>query len=138
METSQWEPREVIAFMLAPLVVPVVTGLYIGRELDSTGIFGLLIVLIATVAGYVGTLVIGLPLYVLLRKHNATAFLFAPVSGAVIGAVTMWLVWSVGDLDRLRDFWGFGALIGAAVGTVLWLIARPDLQRERRLEVLAR
>jgi len=130
MEMSQCEPRELrelLAFMLAPLVVPLVVTLDL--RLWEGGSIGFFIAVIATMVGYVGTLMIGLPLYLLLRNRNATAFLLAPVFGAVIGAVAARLVWSVFGLDRPSDSFGFGGLTGAAVGTVLWLIARPDLLR---------
>jgi hypothetical protein len=78
--------------------------------------------------GYVGAFALGLPLYRYLQARNLTAFWIAPIVGFIIG-VMMWCATCAlfGSLN-LPEALKCGGLAGAVVGTILWLIARPDRQ----------
>jgi hypothetical protein len=76
--------------------------------------------------GYLGTLLFGLPLYLLLRAYGQTEFWLAPVVGFLAGLAMMYLVRSWLGIPLLS----VAGPSGAAVGALLWLIARPDRQRE--------
>ena len=116
--------RTMIAFHVAPLAVPLITGVYLantsppGQELSTE-------VVVSGFVAYAGTFVLGVPLYLFLRSQNASAFLIAPVFGFLAGALVMLVM-----LGRYMSSGNllFGALSGAAVGAILWLIARPDLR----------
>jgi hypothetical protein len=97
---------------------------------------------IGTIVAYAGVLILGVPAYYLLRSRGWTAFWIAPLLGLLIGGI-MWLafsamfalsldegIWGVRlaltDFGTLRGVIWPGGVIGAAVGTTLWFIARPD------------
>jgi len=126
MRAPEWwdEARVPIAFLVAPLAVPPVAILCLGAPpLDST--MGAFAVIVAVVA-YVGTVIFGGPLYLILRSYNVTTFPVAPGAGAAVGMLTMWLMWVMLDPYPPSALIKVGGFCGAAVGTVLWLIARPD------------
>jgi hypothetical protein len=83
------------------------------------------VIAIALVVSYVATGAFGAPLYLFLRAQNVTAFVIAPAAGLIAGVIVMsMLLGGFVSSSALQ----FGALTGAAVGALLWLIARPDLQ----------
>lgn len=134
--------RAVIAFLVAPLVVPILTTIEL-RELLSYPAMAGLMLLFSTVTAYVGTFLFGIPTYLFLRTRRWTAFWRAPVLGFVGGGLAWWLFKSVPmtgstfhfnpDPSLLRSvLWPFGPL-GAVVGSLLWLIARPDRAASRDL-----
>jgi hypothetical protein len=132
--------RPVIAFLVAPLVVPLflLPSLYSGMP-DKFWFAVTLIV--ATITAYAGTFFLGLPAYLFLRARKWTAFWIAPVLGFIAGSLAYCVFvvlfgLSLGSLSSvmsdfsnvsgLRDLlWPIGPE-GAAVGSLLWLIARPD------------
>ena len=131
METPQWwedeRVRTRIAFLVAPLAAFPMIGLWTspGTQSQDGGIFFAIVVGIT----YFGTLVFGVPLYCFLRERNITAFVLAPTSGAVIGAFMMGFVWFLGGMfvfPTPAEFLAFGGACGAVVGTLIWVIARPD------------
>jgi len=126
---EEWE-RELIAFLVAPLMVPLAAILFLGAL--PIGIIGVFIFSGAIMGAYTSMLLIGVPLYLLVRKLNATAFVVAPISGAVIGASTMWLLCFAVGFPALQAAAEFGGFTGAAVGAVFWAIARPDLPPQGR------
>jgi hypothetical protein len=93
------------------------------------------------VVAYVGTFMLGMPIYIFLCARQLTAFWIAPIMGFAIGMV-MWYVFffllalalnatvrSVVDSFDGKFFLealSIGGPAGAVVGIVLWLIARPD------------
>jgi hypothetical protein len=116
--------RTMIAFYVAPLVAPLITALYLTNAGVSEPQFSLLVAGSGGIA-YAGALVLGAPIYLFLRAQNATSFVIAPVVGLIAGAI-MTAVLSAGFITS--GSLQFGALIGAAVGAVFWLIDRPDCQ----------
>ena len=129
--------RAVVAFLTAPLVVPAFACVYFRSMLSDS--FMIAVVLgLSTMTAYVGALLFGLPAYLLLRRGGWTSFWFAPVIGFVAAAGALWLFDSVpfmtselafrpsSDVRLLGEvLWPFGP-VGAVVGALLWLIARPD------------
>ncbi len=98
--------------------------------------------IVATITAYAGTFFFGLPAYLFLRARKWTAFWIAPVLGFIAGSLAYWvfvvlLGLSLGNslssvmadfsnASGLRDLlWPIGPE-GAVVGSLLWLIARPD------------
>jgi hypothetical protein len=84
-----------------------------------------LIVQLGSVAAfwtYASVLVIGAPIYFFLRSRGLTSFWLAPLVGFFVGgAVATAMVGA-----QLASI--VGGPPGALVGTVLWLIGRPDRQ----------
>jgi hypothetical protein len=121
--TPEWwdEIRVPVAFLVAPAIVP----LSLCMTPASFGLQGVdaFILMVAAIVGYIGTFVIGIPLYLELRAWNVTAFWVAPVIGIAAG-LGLGSALSVGGF--LRGAQAFGAVAGALVAMVLWAIARPD------------
>jgi hypothetical protein len=121
--TSEWwdEIRVTIAFLVAPSVVPLILAVHPSSFGLSTAVAP--VIAVALVVSYVATGAFGAPLYLLLRAQNVTAFVIAPAAGLIAGMIVMsMLPGGFVSSSALQ----FGALTGAAVGAVLWLIARPD------------
>lgn len=139
---SWWDnTRGVIAFGVAPLAAPLMVYLLAHADIWSSREINMFVG-IALPFSYIGTVVFGLPLYLLLRKCRLTGFGWAATVGFVIGLAAVYLldalfVASLGydaagigaQLKRPEIFaWAvmYGGLSGIAVGAALWLIARPD------------
>ena len=118
------ELRTTIAFLVAPTMVPLVLAVHPSSASLSTAEAP--VIAIALVVSYVATGAFGAPLYLFLRAQNVTAFVIAPAAGLIAGVIVMsMLLGGFVSSSALQ----FGALTGAAVGALLWLIARPDLHR---------
>jgi hypothetical protein len=89
------------------------------------------------VISYLCVLFLWVPAYRLLISEGLTSFRFAPVAGCVCGlaAILVSVVISsdrkptVGDVSAapIWELFIIGGVVGAAVGMVFWVIARPDL-----------
>jgi hypothetical protein len=133
--------RPIIAFLVAVLAVPIFVAAYyyLWRSADSGY---LILVLYSAVISFHGVFLLGLPAYLFLRARKWTAFWVAPLVGFIVAAiawsvVALWVLLAVGrgfssafselmttgSLGNL--LWPIG-LMGAVVGALLWLIARPD------------
>ncbi len=104
----------------------------------------LLVAPTSLVLGYLGTVLFGPPVYLALRAVKLTAFWIAPLAGFVVG-VGMMCLFLIGlplsfghnlapalakfDYALFKAAVESGGPPGAAVGALLWLIARPDRQR---------
>jgi hypothetical protein len=135
--------RTFLAFLLAPLAVPLIMVLVVLVEvrpepedlavgLASTALF-------YSAFGYVGVLLVGVPMYRFLWARNWTAFRVAPVAGfaagAFFGMFVFLVLWSIGlaqgglaNILATAAIGLFCGLCGVLVGVLLWLIARPDRQ----------
>jgi hypothetical protein len=122
--------RVPIAFLVAPLMVPLTITAFIaidhsqilvaqGHTIEGIRLFALG----SGIFAYAGTIILGIPTYVLLRKRNMTAFWVAPVAGFIAGAMQMLVIFNFSALPAL-----VGGPLGAVVGTAIWLNARPDRQ----------
>ncbi len=133
-----WEGRRgLIAFAVAPLAGPLVVSI----KFAFAGVPDRVILIFAWVSlvlGYLGVVLFGRPIYLLLRLVGLTMFWLAPLVGFAIGVGMMCLfliglplslgqtlaaAWASFDF---KDAIEFGGVPGAAVGALLWLIARPD------------
>ncbi len=91
--------------------------------------------LVVIAVAYAGTLFVGLPTYLFLRNRKWTAFWIAPIAGFMVATATWYLLVTfiplfflprLTQLATLLDaLWPIGP-IGALVGALMWLIARPD------------
>jgi hypothetical protein len=96
------------------------------------------------VLGYLGIILLGPPVYLALRALKLTAFWIAPLAGFAVGVgmLCLFLIMlplnlgqnlatALASLDYglLKMAVEDGGPPGAAVGAILWLIARPDRQR---------
>jgi hypothetical protein len=121
--TAWWDDvRHWLAFAIAPLAVPLI--MIMGVGLDGAPAIGM-IASLSLIVGYFGTLLFGLPLYLLLRSCGHTGFWLAPVGGYMAGLAITYVVRSWLDIPLLT----IAGPCGAAVGALLWLIARPDRPR---------
>jgi hypothetical protein len=132
--------RAAIAFLIAPLAVPILMARGLYSAMSSPDWFMVALV-ISILTAYAGALLFGLPAYLWLRRRKWTAFWVAPVAGFVVGGLTWCAIvalfgsrGNLSDVDSvlrnvkdLREvLWPFGPL-GAVVGSLLWIIGRPDL-----------
>jgi hypothetical protein len=125
--TPEWwdEIRVPVAFLVAPAMVP----LYLCMNPASFGVPDVVPYWVTTLAAlfsYLATFVIGIPLYLVLRAWNLTAFWVAPLAGSAAGVGLASVLPGDGSLHAVQ---AFGAVSGALVAMVLWAIARPDLRR---------
>ena len=87
---SWWDAVRIpIAFLVAPLVVPLLAVLVLDAPLSDPSIVALLIVV--TFATYVGVAAFGVPTFLLMRSRQWTEFWMALTAGFIIGTV-MWYV----------------------------------------------
>jgi hypothetical protein len=75
--------RTPVAFLVAPLAVPLIFALYM--QWPRSDLATSLAIVFSAFVAYAGTLIFGLPLYLFLRAQNATAFVIAPPFGFVVG-----------------------------------------------------
>ncbi len=137
------EARTLLAFVVAPLVVPLISTVYFRVRLANMAFPYTFIT--STLVAYLGSLAFGLPIYRFLRARKLTAFWIAPVAGFIAGAM-MWYVFlalfgllfgysisyvlsGLGSRE-LPDALRLGGISGASVGTIFWLLARPDRQTQ--------
>jgi hypothetical protein len=149
-ETNAWwgGERVRVAFGVAPLAFPasMSIGVALTDTLPGTFLTAVFMFLHSLPYSYVGTLLVGVPVYRFLCARQWTAFWVAPVAGFISGAaLSIFIVllmtvifsprlWSSGDdgvagVTLLPGWILFGGLPGAASGTIVWLIARPDRQQ---------
>ena len=132
--------RVLYAFFVAPLAVPL---LMIWALLPVFGDPGAtLLIAGGAMIAYIFTFLLGIPIFWFLYSRRLTDFWIAPVAGALV-AVVVWyafaaslaislapLSWLPSRLSEpgVTQVAMFFMLAGAAVGTIFWLIARPDRQ----------
>jgi hypothetical protein len=138
--------RTSTAFLVAPLWVPAVMVPFAVRMFPypAQGRWIYITVVIAAIFAYGGTLVLGVPAFLLLRARHYRSFGTAAVVGFAIGGLTavaffLLLALSLGGTfagiwrEGVKvNFWLLPAacgVLGSIVGATLWLIARPDFGR---------
>lgn len=143
MSAPPWwnDIRTPIAFLVAPFAVPLIVALSVPASgLHNTAAAAA--VGVSALVSYFGAFVFGVPTYLFLRARKLTAFWIAPVAGFMAGAVMWYLVLALFGLSLGSSSIGSAlsdpnllsiALsrigpLGALVGAILWLIARPDLR----------
>jgi hypothetical protein len=116
--------RTMTAFYVAPLAAPLILGVYFENADPQTGS---IITPISLAVSYAGTFLFGVPIYLFLRARKLTAFWIAPLVGFIVGATTWCATFALFGLSlKFAHALEGGGLLGAVVGTILWLIARPD------------
>jgi hypothetical protein len=145
MSAPPWwnDVRTPIAFLAAPFAVPLIVALSVPAPDSRDTAAAAAAVSVSALVSYLGTFIFGVPTYLFLRARQLTAFWFAPVAGFIAGT-TMWYLFfvlfglslgssSIGsailDPSLLSSALGRIGPLGALVGTILWLIARPDRAR---------
>jgi hypothetical protein len=135
--------RAILAFLVAGFAVPILVAACFSIESTPTYRDYVLIIVVSVLISFCGILFLGVPAYSFLRARNLTAFWIAPLAGFIVATVA-WYVFNLllglaltsGGLSivlsRLFDrfpldgvLWPAGP-IGAFVGILVWLIARPD------------
>ncbi|MFM9863976.1 MAG: hypothetical protein ACKVRO_10245 [Micropepsaceae bacterium] len=127
--------RVLAGFAMAPLV-PSLALFLVSMATGSPARESFLFALFSSALGYLVTIVIGVPLFLLLRSSQLNSFTTYAVSGIAIGLAVLTLLlppsaqWvyetehskSLPYVAFLLLFAGYGFLAAAA----FWLIARPD------------
>ena len=119
--------RTTTAFLVAPIVGAAATG-FVLTLLGGLDVFGPGF-LVTLVLAYAGMLIFGWPAYRILVKRRWTALWIAPALGFVVGIVmSLPLLSILYKRAALEDALLTlpGGCVGALVGVVFWLIARPD------------
>jgi hypothetical protein len=117
---------------VAPLGAPIVIVLLAVPELvhdpgslsQNLPLFALIIGY-SFVAAYLITLSVGIWLFHVLRRLKLTQFWIAPSIGAILPMILILIVAELPPASVIV----LVSLPGAAVGAILWLIARPDRQQ---------
>jgi hypothetical protein len=137
--------RHRLAFVVAPLWVPVLVGLYCFFLIFTRPGQEELIVIAMTIGAilsYGGTLAFGRPAFAFMRTHRMTSIWMAMATGFAIGALTSFfflvaiaamlqglaaLLFSDEALHAALSLFNVASgIMGTLVGITLWLIARPD------------
>jgi hypothetical protein len=121
------KPHAVRAFLLAPLIGPLVWAAALGVTWAKGPVYVLGEIGVVVVSSlpfiYGAAVLIGLPLYLLIRRRSQLAAWHSAIAGAVLGAVTLPLAEPV--VGRA----GFGAMLGLAAGVLFWVLWRPRPNR---------
>jgi hypothetical protein len=145
--------RLAIAFFVAPLWVPLIIAPYSAFEIfpdPAQWRWVVIATIISAIFSYLGVFALGYPAFLALRSRNLTALWIAAALGFVVGALIMLVFQACLALALGEGSQGFGlmfqeppsllivgiippGLLGALVGTTLWLIARPD-RRQRNVQ----
>ena len=134
--------RTVIAFIVAPLWVPVAAGV-VAYTFEPTDRLSVAVdMLYNAFVAYLGAFALGLPAFLFLRSRKMTTFWIATLSGCIIGGVwgamfTTGLIFYFGGIGAIQKLFGGNgnlvqmslspALLGMIVGATVWLIVRPDI-----------
>ena len=119
--------QTVTAFLTAPLVasaVAFVVSFAVYRESMTAFIFAS----VTASFGYLGAVVLGIPVYGFLLWRNMTSPWISAASGALIAMATGLAIW--GD-QVAHDFTALlliTGMLGTIAGLSFWAIARPDRQ----------
>jgi hypothetical protein len=120
------------AFLVAPFGAPIVIMLFAVPELfqnpeslsQNLSLFAL-IAGYSFVTAYLVTLSVGVVLFHILRELKLTQFWIAPAIGAILPVILVSIIIEPPSASLIL----LVSLPGAAVGAILWLIARPDRQQ---------
>jgi hypothetical protein len=125
--------RTIVAFLVAPLAAPLLAILQlleIRPPADELGIAIASTTLSYALFSYIGTVLLGIPVYRFLCARNLTAFWMAPAVGLLAGAAVLVILSLsfnlIADITVLTGVVLAGGIYGAPVGVLLWLIARTD------------
>jgi hypothetical protein len=121
-------PHTLRAFLLAPLLVPLLWSFRLGAlrahgPLQMLGEVGV-VTLSSLPFIYGGALLVGVPAYRLIRRRSQLRLWHTTLIGAGLGAVVLPIAEPV--IDRTV---GLGALLGLAAGTLFWVLWRPRPNR---------
>ena len=130
--------RELIAFLIAAVAVPIfLTAVSFGGMPKSPS--GAIFLAASFFVSFCAVFLLGLPTCYFLQDKKWTAFWIAPLAGFAVAAaawyaltVLLGMVFASDRLSVLIDIsllqgalWPIGP-VGAVVGVLVWLIARPD------------
>jgi hypothetical protein len=152
MSAAPWwdNIRTPIAFLVAPFVVPLIVAVFVlavGPK-DTAAAVVVAFSAVSAFVSYFGAFIFGVPTYLFLRARPLTAFWIAPVAGFIAGAVMLYVFFALFWLSLGNGPSAVGSALadsnsssialkvtgpfGALVGTILWLIARPDRRTRRQ------
>lgn len=117
--------RTVTAFLAAPLIssaAAFVVSFAMYRDIQTAFIFAA----ITASFGYFGAVVLGIPVYRLLRWRNLTSSWVSIVSGALIAMATGVFIWGDQVNHDFTALLGITGALGMIGGLSFWEIARPD------------
>lgn len=80
--------RPMMAFLVAPLAVPLLLAAVLSVPGASRTSLDLLVGLIVVIVTYADTFLVGLPTYLFLRKRKWTAFWVSPIGGFAVATAT--------------------------------------------------
>ena len=119
--------RTITAFLVAPLIasaVAFVVSFAVYRQIMA----GVIFASITAGLGYFAAVVLGIPVYWLLRWRNLTSSWISVASGALIAMTTGVFIWGVQANHDFTWLLGITGTLGMIAGLTFWEIARPDRQ----------
>lgn len=127
--------RTGVALLIAPLVAPILTFVYLVGFKSVSGSFAVFVLAFSFSAppSYIATVLLGLPGIALLRRLGQLRWWTVIALGGCIGVpVTLGVLFAMsrsfspgsdGDFSVTSDWLIFGAALGATVGCVFWRIS---------------
>jgi hypothetical protein len=119
------QPHPLRAFVLAPLIVPILWASALGLTWSAGPGLVLAEVGVVVLASlpfiYGAALLIGLPVYLVIRRQGQLSAWHSMVAGAVLGAVVLPMAEPIVG----RHTVGIGAILGFAAGSLFWVLWRP-------------
>lgn len=112
--------RTVTAFVVAPVVASVV-ALIVAFAVYREFLTALIFASVTGTFGYLAAVVLGIPVYWLLRWRGLTSSWITAASGALIAMATGYAMWGAFML-----LFGITGALGTIAGLTFWSIARPD------------
>ena len=125
-------PKAAVGFFFAPFAAGLV-GAFLAA-LSSEGPFSVSNIvgmtgtgfIFGTILGYAGVVVVGIPMYFLLRFWRITSLWSHALAFTILGALSSAALTSPSSTLEQFAFPALMGIPGCAVGVLFWLIARPD------------
>lgn len=127
--TGRKAGRTVTGFVAAPAIASA-AALVVSFAWDHEILTALIIASFTGTLGYVAAVVLGIPVYWLLRWQRLTSVWITTLAGALIAMVAGYSMWGIELGYDVGGLFAITGALGIVSGLAFWVIARPDLQHK--------